>query len=347
RFREAAFLAGLASTDWTWSVLFGDLDHDTRVDLFATNGIARFDLDPDLMLRVNKLWAQGQRQAAIAVIQNVAAVPEKNLALRNGSDLSFAKMGSAWGLDLEAVSHGAALADFDGDGDLDVLVNNFEAPATLYENRTTDGNSIIVRLRGQRSERFGVGARVVAQLPNGQRIVRELSRAERSAVTLETLSAKLAERSLKEVKLILKADAMGSLEPMRKCLDELATSEVRVNLVHSGLGGINKADVDLAATSGAVIVGFNTVADANVRALADESGVDIRYYSVIYAAIEDIEAALKGMLKPEYEEVQLGTAEIREVFRSSKFGNIAGSIVRTGLIRRNSSARLVRDGTVV
>ncbi len=175
KFQEAGNLAGLASTDWTWSVLFGDLDHDTRVDLFATNGIARFDLDPDLMLRVNELWAQGQRQAAIAVIQNVAAVPEKNLALRNGSDLSFAKMGSAWGLDLEAVSHGAALADFDGDGDLDVLVNNFEAPATLYENRTTDGNSIIVRLRGQRSERFGVGARVVAQLPNGQRIVRELT----------------------------------------------------------------------------------------------------------------------------------------------------------------------------
>jgi len=175
RFQEAAKLAGVTSTDWTWSVLFGDLDHDTRVDLFATNGIARFDMNPDIKLRVDELWRQGQRQAAIAVIQNVEAVPEKNIVMRNRGDLDFAKAAAEWGLDLEAVSHGAALADFDGDGDLDVLVNNFEAPATLYENRTVDGNSIIVRLRGQRSERFGVGTRVVAQLPDGRKLIRELS----------------------------------------------------------------------------------------------------------------------------------------------------------------------------
>lgn len=175
KFQEAAKLAGVTSTDWTWSVLFGDLDHDTRVDLFATNGIARFDMDPDLKLRVAELWQQGQQQAAIALIQNVAAVPEKNIVMRNRGDLDFAKAAADWGLDLEAVSHGAALADFDGDGDLDVLVNNFEAPASLYENRTVDGNSIIVRLRGQRSERFGVGTRVVAQLPDGRKLIRELS----------------------------------------------------------------------------------------------------------------------------------------------------------------------------
>ena len=180
-----------------------------------------------------------------------------------------------------------------------------------------------------------------------QRRVRELSRAERSAVTLETLSAKLAERSLKEVKLILKADAMGSLEPVRKCLDELATTEVRVNLVHSGLGGINKADVDLAATSGAVIVGFNTVADANVRALADESGVDIRYYSIIYELLDQVRDAMEGVLAPEEVQSVIGHAEVRATFKSSKFGIIAGCRVIDGVARRGSIVRLSRDGKVI
>ena len=180
-----------------------------------------------------------------------------------------------------------------------------------------------------------------------QRRVRELSRAERSAVTLETLSAKLAERELKEVKLILKADAMGSLEPVRKCLDELATSEVRVNLVHSGLGGINKADVDLAATSGAVIVGFNTVADANVRALADTQGVDIRYYSVIYELLDQVRDVMEGVLAPEEVQSVIGHAEVRATFKSSKFGIIAGCRVIDGVARRGSIVRLSRGNKVI
>jgi translation initiation factor IF-2 len=180
-----------------------------------------------------------------------------------------------------------------------------------------------------------------------QRRVRELSRAERSAVTLETLSARLAERSLKEVKLILKADAMGSLEPVRKCLDELATSEVRVNVVHSGLGGINKADVDLAATSGAVIVGFNTVADANVRALADVQGVDIRYYSIIYELLDQVRDAMEGVLAPQEVQSVIGHAEVRATFKSSKFGIIAGCRVIDGVARRGSIVRLSRGGKVI
>ena len=173
RFQEAGLLAGVSSTDWTWSVLFGDLDNDARLDLFATNGIARFEMDPDFQARVQDFVARNRRQAAVELIQNVRKVPEKNLALRNTSDLKFTKTGAEWGLDLEAVSHGASLVDLDGDGDLDVLVNNWNEPAAVYENRTTDGNAIVVRLRGQRSERFGVGARVTATLADGSVIVRE------------------------------------------------------------------------------------------------------------------------------------------------------------------------------
>jgi translation initiation factor IF-2 len=180
-----------------------------------------------------------------------------------------------------------------------------------------------------------------------QRRIRELSLAERSAVTLETLSAKLAERNIQEIKIILKADAMGSLEPLRKCLEELSTPEVRVNLVHSALGGINETDVDLAQTSSAVIIGFNTVADSSARQAAERAGVEIRYYDVIYELLDQVKAAMEGLLKPQEVESILGHAEIRALFRSSKFGVIAGCYVTDGVCKRNARARLSRDGRVV
>jgi hypothetical protein len=177
RFQEAGFLAGLASTDWTWSVLFGDLDNDGRLDVFATNGIARFEMDPDFQLRVRALVEQGRHAAATELIQNVRALPERNLALRQIGDLQFAKTGAEWGLDLEAISHGAALVDFDGDGDLDVLVNNWNSPATLYENQSHGNHALVVALHGQASERHGLGARVTVRLDSGQELVRELTAA--------------------------------------------------------------------------------------------------------------------------------------------------------------------------
>jgi hypothetical protein len=173
RFQEAAALAGVASTDWTWSVLFGDLDNDARLDVFVTNGIARFDMDPDLTMRVQQLYEERRLNAALELIQNVRKVPEKNLALRNAGDLQFAKTGAAWGLDLEAVSHGASLVDLDGDGDLDVIVNNWNEPASVYENRTNDGNALVVALRGRGKNAFGIGARVTATLADGRVLVRE------------------------------------------------------------------------------------------------------------------------------------------------------------------------------
>ncbi|HSF26770.1 MAG TPA: translation initiation factor IF-2 [Actinomycetes bacterium] len=148
--------------------------------------------------------------------------------------------------------------------------------------------------------------------------------------------------------LILKGDGSGSVEALEDALLNLEVGEeVALRVIDRGVGAITQNDVNLAVASDAVIIGFNVRPAERVTELIDREGVDVRYYSVIYQAIEEVEAALKGMLKPEYEEAQLGTAEIREVFRSSKFGNIAGALVRSGTIVRNSKARLVRDGVVV
>ncbi|NJP31746.1 translation initiation factor IF-2 [Micromonospora thermarum] len=172
----------------------------------------------------------------------------------------------------------------------------------------------------------------------------------RGRATLETLMEQLKEGEKTSLNLVLKGDVSGSVEALEDALFNLdIPEEVQLRIIHRGVGAITESDVMLASASSeaVTIIGFNVRAANKVREIADREGVEIRYYTVIYQAIEEIEAALKGLLKPEYEEVELGTAEVREVFRSSKIGNISGCIVRSGLIRRNAKARLLRDGTVV
>ncbi|WP_375487731.1 translation initiation factor IF-2, partial [uncultured Jatrophihabitans sp.] len=173
----------------------------------------------------------------------------------------------------------------------------------------------------------------------------------RRRVSLDDLDQALAEGKVEALNLIIKGDVSGSVEALEDSLVNIDIgedrAEVSLRVVSRGVGAITENDVNLAIASDAVVIGFNVRPEGKARELAEREGVDIRYYTVIYQAIEEIEAALKGMLKPEYEEVQLGTAEVREVFRVPRIGNIAGSLVRTGLIRRNSKARLVRDGSVV
>jgi len=172
--------------------------------------------------------------------------------------------------------------------------------------------------------------------------------ASRGRPTLETIFDKLREGERTQLNLILKGDVSGAVEALEDALLKVEVSdEVNLRIIHRGVGAITENDVTLASASDAVILGFNVRPEGRAKEMAEREHVDIRYYSVIYAAIDDIESALKGMLKPEYEEVQLGTAEVREVFRSSRFGNIAGCLVRSGTIVRNSRARLVRDGAVV
>ena len=166
--------------------------------------------------------------------------------------------------------------------------------------------------------------------------------------TLEQLFAELESGQTQELNLILKGDSAGAVEALEDALLQIEINdEVALRVIDRGVGAITETNVMLAAASNAVIIGFNVRPQGKATQLADSEGVDIRYYSVIYAAIDDVEAALKGMLKPIFEEKTAGTAEIREVFRSSKFGNIAGCLVMSGHIRRNAKARLVRDGVVV
>jgi translation initiation factor IF-2 len=174
----------------------------------------------------------------------------------------------------------------------------------------------------------------------------------RRRVSLDDLDKALAQGDIQQLNLIIKGDVSGSVEALEDALLKIDTEsgindEVSLRVISRGVGAITENDINLAIASDAVVIGFNVRPEGKARESAEREGVDIRYYSIIYQAIDEIEAALKGMLKPEYEEVQLGTAEVREVFRVPRIGNVAGSLVRSGLIRRNSKARLVRDGSVV
>ncbi|MBA2694886.1 MAG: translation initiation factor IF-2, partial [Actinobacteria bacterium] len=170
----------------------------------------------------------------------------------------------------------------------------------------------------------------------------------RKRISLEDLNEALAAGKVETLNLILKGDVSGSVEALEDALLQIDVgAEVDLRIIDRGVGAITLNNINLAMASEAVILGFNVRAEGQNAEVAEREGVEIRYYSVIYQAIEDIENALKGMLKPEFEEVETGSAEIREIFRSSKFGNVAGSIVRGGEIRRGAKARITRAGVVV
>lgn len=170
----------------------------------------------------------------------------------------------------------------------------------------------------------------------------------RKRISLEDFTRALEEGKVESLNLIIKGDVSGAVEALEESLLKIEVDDsVQLRIIHRGVGAITESDVNLATIDNAIIVGFNVRPDTKARERASREGVDIRFYSVIYNAIDEIESSLKGMLKPEFEEVQSGVAEIREVFRSSKFGNIAGVIVRSGTITRNAKARVIRDGVVV
>ncbi len=169
----------------------------------------------------------------------------------------------------------------------------------------------------------------------------------KSKLSLDDLFSQIQEGNLKELGIVVKADVQGSVEAMKQSLLKLTNEEVVVKIIHGGVGAINESDVSLASASNAIIIGFNVRPDATAKETADREGVDIRLYRVIYNAIEDVEAAMKGMLDPIFEEKVLGHAEVRQTFKASGVGTIAGSYVLDGTFERDCSVRLTRDGIVI
>jgi translation initiation factor IF-2 len=176
---------------------------------------------------------------------------------------------------------------------------------------------------------------------------REAEMAKTAKVSLDELYQQIQTGEVKELKVVLKADVQGSVEATGEALRRLSTDDVRLNVLHGSVGGITESDVLLASASNAVVIGFNVRPEPKAAALAEREGVDIRLYRVIYDAIDDIKAALSGLLRPEERERILGEAEVRQTFRVPRLGVVSGSYVRSGVIRRNALARLVRDGVVV
>ena len=168
-----------------------------------------------------------------------------------------------------------------------------------------------------------------------------------SKVSLDDLFTQIQEGKVKDLNIIVKADVQGSVEAVRQSLERLSNEEVRIRVIHGGVGAVTESDVILASASNAIIIGFNVRPDSGARSVADHEEVDIRLYRVIYSAIEDIEAAMKGMLDPEYKEKVIGHVEVRQTFKISSMGTVAGSHVIDGKITRNSQVRIVRDGIVI
>ncbi len=188
-------------------------------------------------------------------------------------------------------------------------------------------------------------AREIAQFRQGK--YRDVKLAKQHAAKLENVFEQMGEGAVKSLTVIIKADVQGSYEGLSHALAQLTTNEVKVNVVHAAVGAITESDVNLALASKAVIIGFNVRADASARKLVQTSGVQVRYYNIIYEAVDDVKAALGGLLSPEIKEVVLGLVEIRNVFKISKVGAVAGCFVLDGLIKRGASIRLLRDGVVI
>ena len=225
----------------------------------------------------------------------------------------------------------------------------------LFRSIKAAGPSIPVEIQGladvpQAGDEFMVLAderrvREIATYRAGK--FRNTKLAQQQAAKLENMFSDMASGEVKSLPIIIKADVQGSQEALSASLLKLSNDEIKVQVVYAAVGGISESDINLAIASKAVIIGFNTRADAGARKLAEGNGIEIRYYNIIYDAVDEIKAAMSGMLTPDKKEEIIGNAEIRQVFRVSKIGSIAGCMVTSGLVRRSARLRLLRDNVVI
>ena len=323
---------GLVSEEWGGDVMFRDVSAKNNVGITELLDAVLLTADAGLDLRANP--DKDARGVAIEAKLDkgrgsVATVLIQSGTLRVGDAIVA---GTAYG-------RVRAMHDENGDPVLEALPSRPVSVQGLSSVPRAGDNFIVTP-----EDRT---ARQIAEKREAAERNAMLAKA-RKRISLEEFTKALEDGKVESLNLIIKGDVSGAVEALEESLMKIEVDDsVQLRILHRGVGAITESDVDLATIDNAIVIGFNVRPDVKARERAAREGIDIRFYNVIYNALDDIEGALKGMLKPEYEEKQSGVAEVREVFRSSKFGNIAGVIVRSGTITRNAKARVIREGVVI
>ncbi|MFT4232581.1 MAG: translation initiation factor IF-2, partial [Leucobacter sp.] len=323
---------GLVSEEWGGDVMFVDVSAKNNIGITELLDAVLLTADAGLDLRANP--DKDARGVAIEAKLDkgrgsVATVLIQSGTLRVGDAIVA---GTAYG-------RVRAMSDENGDPVTEALPSR-PVQVQGLSSVPRAGDNFIVTAEDRT-------ARQIAEKREAAERNAQLAKA-RKRISLEDFTKALEDGKVESLNLIIKGDVSGAVEALEESLMKIEVDDsVQLRILHRGVGAITESDVDLATIDNAIVIGFNVRPDVKARERAAREGIDIRFYNVIYNALEDIENSLKGLLKPEYEEIQSGVAEIREVFRSSKFGNIAGVIVRSGTITRNAKARVIREGVVL
>ena len=330
RVRNELSQHSLQPSEWGGDTIFEDVS--------AKNGENLDKLLDSILLQADvlELKANPAAEASGVIIESrldVGRGPVATLLVQRGTlkvgDAVVA--GDAWGK-VKALNDYTGRRVKDAGPGVPVEILGFDRPPTAGEYCRVVENERVARQAAQQ---------------RAQRLRSEAMARRTKSVTLEDLFSAMQEGGVKELNLVIKADVQGSVEAAISELQKIQHAEVAVRVIHSGVGGIVASDVNLAAASNAIVIGFNVRPNAEARALAEREGVDIRTYRVIYQLTEDIQQALIGMLSPEHVEEVLGEAEVRQIFRASRVGTIAGCMVTQGVVQRGAQVRLVRDGTII